>query len=206
LGGLDRNEEAEQHFRRALELAPTLAEPYTFYGRWLMERNRLPESQAVLEAAVRKNRFSLPARELLMQVYTKEGNRPAFTQLLEDTVRVMFNDEVAHRYMAEFAERQKRAQAARYPDNLRPEELVNLSAKFCNTKNYADCLGAAQKALDIRPGYAEAYNNMAAALLSMGRWDEGIEAARQAIQSKPNYAAAKSNLEWGLSQKAKAGK
>jgi tetratricopeptide (TPR) repeat protein len=204
LGGLDRNDEAEQHFRRALELAPDLAEPYIFYARWLIARTRLPESQALLEAAIRKNRLSLPARDLLMEVYKKEGNRQAFTQLLEDTVKVTFGDETARRYMAELGERQRRAQAARYPDNLTPEELVNLSAKFCNSGNYPDCIGAAQKALDLRPGYAEAFNNMAAAYLQMKRWDEGIEAARQALQSKPNYAAAKSNLDWGLSQKAKA--
>lgn len=206
LGGLERNDEAERHFQRALELAPNLAEPHIFYGRWLLEKDRLAESQAQLEAAVRTNRLSLPARELLMEVYKKEGNRQAFTQLQYDTVKVTFNEDVANRYMAELMERQKRALAARYPDGLKPEELVNLSAKYCNSGNYEDCIGAAQKALDLRPGYAEAYNNIAAAYLQMKRWDEGIEAARLALQSKPNYDAAKSNLEWGLSHKTKAAK
>jgi tetratricopeptide (TPR) repeat protein len=141
-----------------------------------------------------------------MDVYAKEGNTQAFTQLQYDTVKVTFGEDVARRYMAELGERKKRAQAARYPDGLKPEQLVNLSAKFCNEGNYFDCIGAAQKALDLRPGYAEAYNNMAAAFLAMKRWDEGIEAARLAIQSKPDYAAAKSNLDLGLSQKAKAAK
>ena len=204
LGGLDRNDEAEQHFKRALDLAPDLAEPHVFYGRWLMEKGRLPESQAQLEAAIRANRMSLPARELLGQVYTREGNRQAAAQLLEETITLTFNAETAHRYMAELAERARRARAARYPDGLKPDQLVNLSARFCQNRNFEDCLGAAQKALDLRPGYAEAYNNMAAALLAMGRWDEGIAAARQAIQAKPNYTAAKSNLEWGLAEKAKA--
>ena len=153
-----------------------------------------------------KNPHSIPARYLLMDIYAKEGNRQALTQLLEDTVKVTFGDEAARRYMADLGERKRRAQAARYPDGLKPEELVNLSAKYCNDGNYMDCIGAAQKALDLRPGYAEAYNNIAAAYLQMKRWDEGIEAARLALQSKPNYAAAKSNLEWGMSQKTKAAK
>jgi Tfp pilus assembly protein PilF len=203
LAGLDRNDDAERHFQRALELAPDLSEPHVFYGRWLMERNRLAESQAQLEAAIRANRLSIPARELLGQVYNREGNHQAAAQLLEETITLTFNAETAHRYMAELAERTKRARAARYPDGLKPDQLVNLSAQYCKNRNYEDCLGAAQKALDLQPGYAEAYNNMAAALLSMGRWDEGIQAARQAIQAKPNYQAAKSNLEWGLSEKAK---
>jgi len=205
LGGLNRDEEAEQHFQRALELAPTLSEPHVFYGRWLLEKGRLPESQAQLEAAVKANRMNLQARELLAQVYNREHNPQAAAQLLEETVTLTFGPEAAKRYMAELNARMKLARAARYPANLRPDELVNLSVKFCQNKNYEDCLGAAEKALDLRPGYAEAYNNMAAALLAMGRLDDGIQAARQALQSKPNYPDAKSNLEWGLAQKAKAG-
>jgi Tfp pilus assembly protein PilF len=195
LGGLERNDEAERHFQRALDLAPNMAEPHIFYGRWLYEKDRLAESQAQLEAAVRANPLSLPARELLEQAYTRQGNSQAAHQLRADTVRMTFGEDVARRYMAELADREKRAQ-----------DLVNLSAKFCNNGNYRDCIGAAQKALDLRPGYAEAYNNIAAAYLQMKRWDEGIEAARLALQSKPNYDAAKSNLEWGLSQKTKTAK
>jgi tetratricopeptide (TPR) repeat protein len=206
LGELDYNREAEQHFLKALDLSPTLAEPHIFYGRWLMQRNRLSEAQGQLEAAIQINRMSLQARELLGQVYTREGNQMAANRLLEETVTLAFDAETARRYMAELAQRVKRARDARYPQGLRPDQLVNLSSKFCQAQNYDDCLGAAEKALDLRPGYAEAYNNMAAALLSMGRLDEGIAAARQAIQSKPNYADAKSNLEWGLARKAKAGK
>ena len=205
LGELDRNQEAEQHFVKALDLAPSLPEPHIFYGRWLMQRNRLSEAQGQLEAAIKINRMSIQARELLGQVYTREGNTAAANQLLEETVTLAFDAETARRYMAELAQRVKHARDARYPE-LPPEKLVNLSAKFCNAHNYEDCLGAAEKALDLRPGYAEAYNNMSAALLAMGRWDEGIAAARQAIQSKPNYADAKSNLAWGLAQKAKAAK
>jgi len=206
LAGLDRNTEAEQHFQRALQLTPALAEPHIFYGRWLFEMGRLSESQGELETALRINRTSLPARELLGQVYTRQGNPQAAAKLLEETVALAFNEDVAHRYMAELAERIKRARAARYPEGLKPRELVNLSARYCQNRNYEDCLGAAQKAIELQPGYAEAYNNMAAAYLAMGRFDEGIAAARQAIQSKPNYADAKANLEYGLAQKSKAGK
>ena len=205
-GGLDRDKEAVQHFRRAVELAPNLAEPHIFFGRFLFEKGLLAPAQSELEAAIRINKLSFPARDLLMEIYLREGKRLAFNQLLEETVKVAFDGEVAKRYMAERAEQAKRALASRFPDSLKPEELVNLSAKFCNIKNYENCMLAAQRAIDIRPGYAEAYNNLAAAFLAMGRWDEGIEAARQAVQSKPDYAAAKSNLEWGLAQKAKAQK
>lgn len=204
LAGLNQKAEAERHFRRALELAPNLAEPRVFYGGWLYGQGRLVESQAQLEAAMRANPLSFPAREALMAVYNDEGNLQAAHRLMEETVRLAWGAEAARRFMTELIEREQHARDSRFPDSMKPEELVNLSAQLCNKKDYDDCLGAAQKALNLRPGYAEAYNNMAAAYLAMGRWDEGIQAARQAIQIKPDYEAARSNLEWGLSQKAKA--
>jgi len=110
-------------------------------------------------------------------------------------VKLAFNDEIAQRYMAERARRQKR--------NATPESLVNLAAQYCQNGRYPDCLSAAQKALALRPDYAEAYNNLAAAYLSMKMWDQGIQAARKALALKPDYADAKSNLDWALEHRPK---
>jgi protein O-mannosyl-transferase len=204
--GLDRPTEAEEHFRRALDLAPGLPESHLFYARWLLQVGRLRESKEQAEEALKINRLYLPARDLLGSVYARMGDTRGAEQVLEETIRLTFNDEVARRYMADRAEREKQAMAARFPSNMKPEELVNMSARFCREGNFPDCLAAAQRAADLRPAYAEAYNNMAAAYLAMGRFDDGIDAARKAIEKKPNYADAKNNLEFGLAQKAKAGK
>ena len=56
----------------------------------------------------------------------------------------------------------------------------------------------ANQAIEQRPAYAEAYNNVAAALNGMKRWDEGVQAARKALELKPGYEAAKSNLDYAL--------
>jgi len=202
LGALHRNAEAERHFRRAIELAPGLAEPRVFYARWLASQGRLSEAQARLETALKVNPMSTPARELLGQIYVSEGNRTAFDRLMTETVRLTLPKDQADRYLADLAEREKKLRAERFPATMKPEELLNLSAKFCQARSYDDCLAAALRAVELRPGYAEAYNNMAAAYLSMDRWDEGIEAAQQALKFKPNYEGAKSNLAWGLKQKA----
>ena len=60
---------------------------------------------------------------------------------------------------------------------------------------------AAQRAIDLRPQFAEDYSNIAAACIAMQRWDEGIQAAREALRLKPDYEAAKSNLDWALAHK-----
>jgi tetratricopeptide (TPR) repeat protein len=59
----------------------------------------------------------------------------------------------------------------------------------------------AKKALELRPGYAEAYNNMAAGYSSLEKWDDAIKAAREAIRLKPDYEMAKKNLDWAVAHK-----
>jgi tetratricopeptide (TPR) repeat protein len=187
--GLNRDDEAARHFERALELSPGNVEPHLIYARWLNQKGRFDEARTQLETTLRNNPQSFPARDLLMQVYAEQGNREALDHLLEDTVALAFNEDVARRYMKERSRRET------------PESLVNLSAQYCNAGNYTQCLSAARQALELRPDFAEAYSNMAAALIALQKWDEGIEAARHALRLKPDSAAAKNNLDWALQHK-----
>src|SRR5581483_6165840 len=58
-----------------------------------------------------------------------------------------------------------------------PEGWVERSLAFYRAGRYRECIDAARRALDLRPGYAEAYNNIAAGEIAMGEWDAGIAAA-----------------------------
>ena len=51
-----------------------------------------------------------------------------------------------------------------------------------------------QKALEIRPDYAEAHNNLGIALAGRGRIDEAIAHFQKALEIKPDYAEAHNNL------------
>jgi len=184
--GLGRDEDAGKHFQRALELAPQSAEAYVYYAEWLQSRGRLAEAQSQLEAVLKFNPLYFPARKQLIEVYTAQQNWQARDRLIEESLRLSNNAELARQYMA---------------DRATPEALLNLSAKYCNTGNYTECLAAAQSAIGLRPSYAEAYNNAAAAYIALEKWDEGIQAAREALRLKPDYQEAKSNLEWALAHR-----
>ena len=54
-GLLNRNQDAEAHFKRSITLQPGDAQPYFFYGRWLCSRNRLPECIVEAKLAVDRN-------------------------------------------------------------------------------------------------------------------------------------------------------
>jgi tetratricopeptide (TPR) repeat protein len=196
--GLQRDAEAERHFRRAIVLAPGEADPYFFYGRWLQSKGRIGESQAQLEAAVRVNRLSFPARYLLMQIYSDRGNRAAYDGLVQETLQLAYNDETARRYL----ESLKSSDQAR--PSATPEGQLHISAEYCRAGKYEDCIAAAKKALALRPDYAEAYNNIAASYIALERWDEGIQAATEAIRLKPDFELAKKNLQRARALKEKA--
>jgi tetratricopeptide (TPR) repeat protein len=185
-GGLGRDAEAVEQFERAVAIAPSLAEPHVYYARWLQSKGRLADAQTQLEAAVQANPAYFGARKLLIELYTTEEYWQARDRLIEESLRLSNNEDLARRYMAERAT---------------PESLLNLSAKYCNSGNYVECLATAKEATELKPSYAEAYNNMAAAYIAMQKWDKGIEAAREALRIKPDYEAARSNLDWALSHR-----
>jgi Flp pilus assembly protein TadD len=207
-GGLGRDEDAERHFRQALAVAPGMPDPPLYYARWLESKHRLADAQAQAEAAVQANPRAFFARYLLLKIYSQQRNRPAFDNLMQDSLRLAYNDETARRYLEERANAEKREAAApapppnpAAPQGPTPEALLNISAKYCNEGDYQRCIAMAKKALELRPGYAEAYNNMAAGYSSLEQWDEAIKAASEAIRLKPDYPMARKNLDWAVSHK-----
>jgi tetratricopeptide (TPR) repeat protein len=81
-----------------------------------------------------------------------------------------------------------------------PEGCLTRSLVLFRQGKYEESLKAAQAALHLRPDYAEAWNNIAAADNAMSRWADGIQAAEQAIRLKPDFQLAKNNLSWAQSQ------
>ena len=64
-----------------------------------------------------------------------------------------------------------------------------------------EAIEAYNKALAIKPDYAEAYNNMGNALQDQGKLEEAIEAYNKALAIKPDYAEAYTT--WALLSKSK---
>jgi Flp pilus assembly protein TadD len=85
-----------------------------------------------------------------------------------------------------------------------PEALLQVSHQFFQAGQYEESIAAAKKALELRPEWAEAYNNIAAANNALHRWNEGIWAAMQAVRIKPDYQLARNNLAWGMTQKTRS--
>lgn len=81
------------------------------------------------------------------------------------------------------------------------EQWLNLSLDAYQHHRYLESIAAAQTALKLKPDYAEAYNNIAAAYSELHLWDFAIAAAQEALRIRPDFPLARNNLNWVLEQK-----
>jgi len=192
-GQLNRDAEAEQHFRRAISLAPEESQSYSFFGRWLHQRGRTGEAIIALRKSADLNPADLDPRHILMVIYSQQSDWASLKQVTDEVLGVAPKDADAVRYSL----------VAQNPGTVSktPEQLLNLSLQHYQAGRFEDCIGTAREALHLRPDYAEAYNNIAAANQSLRRWDEAIDAAKEAIRIKPEFQLARNNLAYATQQK-----
>jgi Flp pilus assembly protein TadD len=88
------------------------------------------------------------------------------------------------------------AEAPNQPAPQTPEYYLDLSLQFYGEERYVESIVASRRALDLRPGYAEAWNNICAANNKLGRYDEAAVACEQALRLKPDFELARNNLQY----------
>jgi tetratricopeptide (TPR) repeat protein len=88
------------------------------------------------------------------------------------------------------------AQVVNQPAPQTPEYYLDLSLQFYGEDRYVESIVASRRALDLRPGYAEAWNNIGAAYNKLGRYEEAAAACEQALRYKPDFELARNNLQY----------
>ena len=206
-----RKDEAERHFHKSLEIADS-PDMHYLYGNWLFYEGRKAEAQQHLEASIQGNRLSFPARMMLMRIYSDQHNMDGLNRLFEETIRMAYDDQAVERYRAAREEFQKKSkeEQAEYNRKLAakaglkettPERLTRQAAELCQARKFEECLSTTQAALALRPGYAEAFNNKAYAMIGLNRLDDAIAAWQEAVRLKPDYTIAKRNLARALADR-----
>lgn len=148
-GALNRDAAAQQHFQRAIALAPQSAEGHYFYARWLRQKDR-PAAIAELEHAVRLNPDYPPARDLLMEISSERQTPEAYLNL-----------SLAYHRAGKY---QECIDAAREALKLRPdyaEAYNNIAAAFEELQMWDQAIESARTAVRIRPDFQLALNNLA---------------------------------------------
>src|SRR4029450_7834990 len=87
-----------------------------------------------------------------------------------------------------------------------PEYFLARSLAEYQMRRFRECIESARQALVVRPAYAEALNNIAAAHNALGEWDEGIAAAEEALRLNPSLQIALNNIDYARQQKRQQGR
>ncbi len=81
------------------------------------------------------------------------------------------------------------------------ENYLTLCWRYEQNWRYKDSIAACQKALQLRPDYAEAYDQLAVAYVDLELWNDAIQAAQRALQLNPQLLKAQANLARSIAQK-----
>ena len=82
-----------------------------------------------------------------------------------------------------------------------PEYFLARSLAQYQMRRFRECIASARQALALRPSYAEAMNNIAAAHNALGEWDAGIAAGEEALRLNPSLQIALNNVKFAREQK-----
>src|SRR5215212_6930114 len=84
--------------------------------------------------------------------------------------------------LAEAAGRDPASSAAQIP-----ESYLARNFQLYREARYAESIAASRAAINLRPNYAEAWNNIGAAYNKLGQYDEAVDACEQALRYKPDF-------------------
>ena len=110
---------------------------------------------------------------------------------LQSALELSPTDLTAHNLLARTND-----QAVNQPATQSPEYYLDLSLQRYREERYVESIVASRRALDLRPGYAEAWNNICAAYNKLGRYKEAATACEEALRYKPDFELARNNLQY----------
>lgn len=198
-------DEAEQWFLGAIQVAGASQEPYYYYARFLYQHKLPDKAIANLQTAISISPGDLKSRNLLMSIYAETGAWSALTALATETLQLVPGDVNTLSYL-ELAANKKDAvslTADEVAKNPTADGYLSLSVEYYNRGEYQKCIDACNEALKLKPDYSEAYNNICSAYNAMQMWDKGIEACEKALKINPAFERATNNLNWAKAEKAK---
>ena len=193
---MGKKEEAEKYFKTGIQYGAKYPNSYYYYARFLNANGRKDEAITQLNTALEMTDSHLDCQYLLMDILYSQKRFEELKQLANQTIQIAPNDMKAQEYLKlsngnsqlEITKESAEAQKT-------PEQFLNLSLQYYQAGDYQGCIDAANKALELRPNFAAAYNNIGSAYNVMKKYKEGKEAMLKALAIDPNSQLYKNNLK-----------
>ena len=86
------------------------------------------------------------------------------------------------------------------PVAFTPDEYLASSLAYYRARDFEAAIQMSERAIALRPSYAEAYNNVGAAYCELGQWRRAIEALETAVRLRADFPLARNNLAWARAE------
>ena len=226
-GSLDA---AEDNFREAITIEPNTAEAHNNLGAALERQSRYLEAEECYRKAASINPLYSEAVNNLTAVQQRsaaasmEPSEPTKFERVKGTRKLSdpsgeggltLDGGESHLLAARFLERALQHQTAGRiaqaediylqildvdPNHPEANHLLGLLAH--QNGDHDGAVTLIEKAIKLKPGFYEAYNNLGAILMVQDRPKDAEESFRHALAIRPDYQEAQNNLDFLLGQKA----
>jgi tetratricopeptide (TPR) repeat protein len=203
--------EAMQHYERALQLKPDIADAHINLGIALAGQGKVTEAMQHYERALQLEPDYPKANNNLGIALASQGK---LAEAMQHYVRALelkpYYAEAHDSLGIALASQGKVAEAVQHYERaleLKPdyaEAHNNLGITLASQGKLAEAMQHYKRALELKPDYAEAHNNLGNALASQGKLVEAMQQYEWALQFKPDYAEAHNNLGNTLASQGKA--
>ncbi|HET6243290.1 MAG: hypothetical protein H0V01_01870 [Bacteroidetes bacterium] len=199
---LGQKKEAENYFLNGVKYGPDNPNTHFHFADFLKKNKRLKEAEESLLSCIEISSGHLNGRHLLMQLYFDNREWEKLTSLANQTLHYFPQDKTTLLHLENSKTRKGKIEllVEQMQTKPTPEGYLELSLYYYEKADYEKCIESAKKALELKPEFAEAYNNIAAAYGAMAMWEQEIVACEQALKINPNLLIAKNNLNLAKSK------
>jgi tetratricopeptide (TPR) repeat protein len=162
-------QEAEQYFKNAIRYQPFVPDAYFFYAHWLQSKGRVDDAITQLEEG-----YKISPGHAGITSYLNELKSQTHETKEEKIAKL---EKLTH-------------------ENPTADNYINLSLEYYKNGMYKECVMVCEKALELQPHLAAAYNNICSAYNSMGEWKKASIACSKALEIDSTFQLAKNNLAW----------
>jgi tetratricopeptide (TPR) repeat protein len=202
LGDQGRNEEAHDHFVKAVNLNPDSAEARYFRGVAALRLGRVDEAMLSFEAAVRLQPDRAEAHQGLGLAFLAQQNPAAAVPPLAEAVRLQPGSAVIQNDLGWALVKSGRVSEGmtRFAEaiRLRPDLAGahnNMGLAHAIEGRLTDALPSFAEAVRLDPSMEEARVNLARSLAGLGRIDEAKQELAEALRRNPNSVPARRLLD-----------
>ena len=182
-------------FKTALEANPATAHYWVSYIETLITLQRLAEAKAVLDRAKAMGAEGKGFDKLEQRLKEAGEAQDPPSEQLQVLVKLHSRGQLQN------ALKQAETLIQQFPKS---PVLFNIKGAVLKGLGELDLsVEAYNKALSIKPDYAEAYNNMGNVLREQGKLEEAIEDFNKALEIKPDYAECHNNIGITLKDQGK---